>query len=88
MITIRRDPTAVKVEKKYKVTDVAQAIGRTEGSISGYFSNRGISTKNGITLDQIEELLYARTRGDGIHWDIVDEIRKRLAERGYEIVEE
>jgi hypothetical protein len=88
MIVITRNMNAVKAEKRYKPADVAQAIGRTEGSISGYFSNRGISVKNGITLDQIEELLHARTRGEGIHWDLVEEIRNRLiTEKGYEIKE-
>jgi hypothetical protein len=72
-------------EKKYKVATVTQAIGRTEGSITGYFSSKNVSIKEGITMDQIEELLAAPTRGNPIDWNGVKEIRKNLEARGYEI---
>ena len=44
-------------ERKYKVQVVSQAIGLSEGAITGYFSNKGISVKDGITaeLDDKEE---------------------------------
>ena len=73
--------------KRYSVATVAQAIGRSEGSISGYFSNKGISTKGGITLTQIDEYLQTPVRGTIIKWDLVEEIRIRLCEElGYEDV--
>lgn len=72
-------------EKKYKVATVAQAIGKTEGSITGYLSNKKVSVKEGITMDLIEELLAAPARGNSIDWNGVKEIRKNLEARGYEI---
>lgn len=52
---------------KWTVTEVAQASGLSEGAISGYFSNRGITTKNGLNLSQILEVLTARRRNNGIN---------------------
>lgn len=69
--------------KRYSVATVAQAIGRSEGSITGYFSNRGISTKGGITIEQIEEVLRAPIRGTIIDWDGVEEIWGTLVARGW-----
>ena len=50
---------------KWTVTEVSQASGLSEGSISGYFSNRGITTKQGLSLAQILEVLTARRRDHG-----------------------
>ena len=70
--------------RKYNVATVAQAIGRSEGSISAYFSNRDTSTKGGLTIDQIAEVLEAPIRGKTINWGHVEEIRQRLHdEKGY-----
>lgn len=52
---------------KWTVTEVAQASGLSEGAISGYFSNRGITTKNGLNLSQILEVLTAKRRNNGIN---------------------
>lgn len=51
----------------WTVTEVSQASGLSEGAISGYFSNRGISTIGGINLIQILEVLTARRRNNGIN---------------------
>ena len=51
----------------WTVTEVSQASGLSEGAISGYFSNRGVSTKNGINLSQIIEVLTSRRRDNGIN---------------------
>ena len=76
-------------QKRYNVPTVAKAIGKSEGAINGYFSNRGISTKNGITVEQIAEVCRAKTRGASIAWADVKEIRKMLMERcGIQIVED
>ena len=74
-------------ESRYTVQETAQAIGLSEGVVSGYFSNRGITTRDGLTLDQIAEVLERqRTRGGGIDFKRVVEIRNRLmAEKGYEL---
>ena len=52
---------------KWTVTEVSQASGLSEGAISGYFSNRGITTKNGLDLSQILEVLTARRRNNGVN---------------------
>lgn len=76
-------------EKRYNVATVAKAIGKTEGAVQGYFSNRKISVRNGVTLGQIAEVAVARTRGATVDWQNVNEIRQRLAdEHGLQIVEE
>ena len=77
------------VVKRYRVPTVSQALGISEGSITGYFSNRGITTKGGITLDQVEEFLRNnRYRDSGaIDWNDVDDLISRLAERGFVVTE-
>ena len=79
-----------KEEPKYFVPEIAQAIGKSEGTIRGYFMNKSKkrpnkSTKNGLTLEEIVEVIERkRTRGDGINFNIVREIQQRLAdEYGY-----
>ena len=68
--------------KKYSIQTVAQAIGVSEGAIAGYFKNKGIQTKGGLTLEQISEVIMARIRGrirgNAINWADVAEIRVRL----------
>lgn len=86
---IKKIPAEVK--KKYKVATVAQVLGRSEGSISGYFSNKGISTKGGITADQVEDYLAAseKWRNTGaIDWDEAALLEKELARDGYKIVDD
>lgn len=86
MIRIEKRTDTNPDTRRYSVATVAQAIGRSEGSISGYFSNKGVTTKGGITLDQIEEVLNSPVRGKIINWDSVEEIRRRLEdERGYTV---
>lgn len=87
MITITRLQKAP--EKRYSVATVAQAIGRSEGSITGYFSNRDISVKNGITISQIAEVALSKKRGEIINWEDIPEIRDRLEkEHGLKITDE
>lgn len=76
-----------KTEPKYFVPEVSQAIGLSEGTIHGFFKNSGRkkSTKDGLTLNEIVEVIEKpRTRGDGIDFNVVAEIRKRLThEKGF-----
>lgn len=74
-------------ESRYTVQEVAQAVGLSEGTVAGYFKNRGTNTKDGLTLDQITEVLERqRTRGGGVDFKRVTEIRRRLVtEKGYEV---
>lgn len=79
-----------KVEPRYFVPEIAQAIGVSEGTVRGYFMNKSPkrpnkSTKDGLTLDDIVAVLEReRTRGDGIDFAAVSEIRNRLVrEKGY-----
>lgn len=84
IIIHKKAPTT---EKRYRVPDVAKTIGLSEGQVSGFFNNRGETTKDGLTMDQIEEVCRGKMRSV-IRWKEVDEIRKRLlTERGIEIVE-
>lgn len=76
-----------KQAKRYRVIDVAKALALSEGAVSGYFNNRGISTKAGLTIEQLYELCKGRRRGD-IRWNDVKEIREELLTRyGVEIIE-
>lgn len=50
---------------KWTVTEVSQATGISEGAISGYFSNRNITTKHGLTLSQVLEVIHAPRRNHG-----------------------
>lgn len=90
MINITRVQKAP--EKRYSVATVSQAIGRSESSINGYFSNRHISVKKGITLQQIVEYLDHVTkpdgtgvRGDAIDWNGAQEIRSELPKYGFSV---
>lgn len=70
-------------EKRYRIPDVARAIGFSEGSINSYFGNRGVGTKGGLTLDQIVEYLgyiseiTIRDKRN-IQWEAVKDIQMRL----------
>ena len=81
-----------QAEPKYFVPEIAQAIGVSEGTVHAYFKSpkRKKSTADGLTLDEIVAVLERpRTRGDGIDWCAVTEIRERLInEKGYVIEEE
>ena len=75
---------------KYFVQEIAQAIGMSEGTIHGYFKNSGrkASTKEGLTIEEIVQVIERkRTRGEGIDWEAVKEIQRRLFEEyGYKVV--
>lgn len=84
-----------KTEPKYFVPEIAQAIGVSEGTVRGYFMNKSSkrpnkSTKEGLTLDDIVAVIEREhTRGDGIDFNIVAEIRQRLIhEKGYAVIED
>ena len=81
MIQIKYVGKTKKPEKKYKIATVAFAIGCSESAIGTYFSNRGISVKGGITLDQIVEVIgKVGVRWKSVIWDDIYEIRNRLQE--------
>lgn len=87
MITIRQ--LERKPEERYRVIDVAKATGLSEGQVMGYFSNRNISVKAGITIEQITQMIHGNKRGPGINWEKITEIRKRLLdESGIQIIED
>lgn len=69
----------------FSIATVSQAIGRSEGSINGYFSNKQISVKGGITIDQIIEVMESPIRGKAIDWDGVKRIEELLRQRGYQL---
>ena len=77
-------------EPKYYVQEIAQAIGMSEGTIHGYFKNSGrkASTKDGLTIEEIVQVIERkRTRGEGIDWEAVKEIQRRLFEEyDYKVV--
>lgn len=50
---------------KWTVTEVSQATGLSEGTISGYFNGRNITTKKGLTLAQVLEVIHAPKRDHG-----------------------
>lgn len=83
MKIIKKEPK----QERFNVATVAQAIGRSEGSISGYFSNRKQSTKGGLTISQIEEVINSPRRGVTIDWKNVKKIRSELEARGWEFIE-
>ena len=85
MKLIKKDRCAKK-EKKYFVQEISQAIGMSEGTVQGFFRNAK-STKDGLTLAEIVQIIERpRTRGDGIDFNEVNEIRNRLKlEYGYEV---
>ena len=70
----------------WTVTEVSQASGLSEGTISGYFSNRGISTKGGLTLNQVLEVISrANKRDHGVNdTDKVKTLVHILEEAGVE----
>lgn len=74
-------------EPKYFVQEIAQAVGLSEGTVKGYYANedRKKSVKDGLTLKEIVAVLERdKTRTDGIDWNAVKEIRRRLSqEYGY-----
>lgn len=79
-----------KTETRYFVPEIAQAIGVSEGTIRGFYMNKAKgrekkTTKDGLTLDDIVKVIERdRTRGDGIDFAAVNEIRRRLVqEKGF-----
>ena len=80
---IRKEP-----EKRYPVPEVSMATGLSENTIYAYFSSRKITTREGLTLDQIEEVCLSRRRG-GISWELVREVEDRLfREKGISVIRE
>ena len=77
-------------ERRYSVQVVSQAIGLSEGAVSGYFNNQDISVSGGITAEQVIELADYRSRGrkyKDIDWDAVDSLIAELKNLGYEVVD-
>lgn len=70
--------------EKWTVTEVSQATGLSEGAISGYFSNRGIRTKGGLTLLQVLEVLNAPRINRGVNnTEKVEKLIQILRSAGY-----
>lgn len=67
-------------ETRYPVPEISQAICLSENAVYNYFSNRGISCRGGLTLDQIVEVIMSPRRGSGINEELVHEIVRRLDE--------
>jgi len=78
-------------ERKYKVQIVSQAIGLSEGTVSGYFNNQGVSVSDGLTAKQVAELVdYRYTCGrkfNDIDWDAVDSLIADLKALGWGVVD-
>lgn len=79
-----------KEEQRYFVPEIAQAIGVSEGTVRGFFRNEvngreQRTTRDGLTLDDICDVIERkRTRGDGLDFSAIKEIRNRLInEKGY-----
>ena len=88
---IKINITQKKPEKKYRVVDVAKALGISQNSIYGFFNNIDVSTKGGLSINQIVALAKyyanAKERKTNISWETVEEIRNILAEQyGIEIL--
>lgn len=67
--------------KKYRIADVEAAIGLSEDTIRGYFNNRKISCKGGLTIAQIAEVCAMgrrRNRGKKVDPQAVQDIRTAL----------
>lgn len=75
-------------KKKYRVPTVAQVLGVSENSIYGFFGNRKITVKGGITADQVVEFLTCNgTRETGaINWEEATDLKDELLRRGFRII--
>ena len=76
-----------KAPRRYAVTTVAFALGVTEGAVRGCFRDDDGSLKDGLTLEQVEMVINRRTRGSGVCWKSVEELRDDLRHIGYEIAD-
>ena len=88
MLRITKVQKPNKPEKRYRSTDVAFAVGLTEKTVSSWMTNHKISTKIGVNLAQIKQIVDNRRRGEGVRWSDVEEIRERLADEYGYIIEE
>lgn len=84
---IRITKRAAEAPKRYSVATVAFSLGVTEGAVRGTFRDQDMSLKDGLTLDQVEMVINRKTRGDGVCWKNVEDLRAKLALRGYDISE-
>jgi hypothetical protein len=82
---IRITKKEAKAPRRYAVTTVAFALGVTEGAVRGCFRVDDMSLKDGLTLDQVEVVINRKTRGSGVCWKRVEELRDDLRCIGYEI---
>lgn len=78
-------------KKRYRVVDVAKALGISQNSIYAFFNNMHVSTKGGLSINQIVGMAkyYAneKPRKTNIQWETVKEIRNVLKEEyGIEIL--
>ena len=78
-------------EKKYKVRVVSQALGISEGAVSGYFKNKGISVSGGLTAKQVVKFIEYRIdcgrKFNDIDWDDVDNLVAELKTLGWDVVD-
>lgn len=88
---IKIKPAEQKPVKTYRVIDVAKALGVSENSVYGFFSNRKVSVKNGVNIEQIAgfatQHALSKERKTDIRWNEVAEMREILNEKyGIEIL--
>ena len=84
---IRWVKQAKQKNERFSVSQVSQAIGRSEGSITGFCSRNGISTKGGLTIDQIIMCIDAPEGSKSMDWKAVQRIHELLHGHGYDMVE-
>ena len=73
-----------ETKKTYKIPAIAQAVGRTEGSIEGFMQTKYGTQKTGLTADQIEEYLLAPKQARSeVDMFEVNEILDVLKQRGW-----
>ncbi len=81
---IRITKKATSGPRRYAVSTVAFALGITEGAVRGCFREDDMSLKDGLTEEQVEMVINRRTRGKGVDWKAVEELRNALS-RKYDI---
>ena len=78
-------------ERRYSVQVVSQAIGLSEGAISGYFNNQDISVVGGITAKQVVEFAEWRIstgrKYKEMDWNEIKALLSELRTLGYEVAD-
>ena len=78
-------------EKKYKIVDVAEALGVSNGALTGFMSARCGSAKDGMSISQIVEYInipHRNRQKDSADPKEVASILGELRQRGIVVVED